>query len=77
MLYLLVKLKMKQQVATSTDMAVGTTKLTDYNTGITWLIIWREGRAKLTMCIRNSVAYVPCLEKRRIFIFFFVFSPPK
>ena len=39
MLHLLLKLKMKQQVATSIDMPVSTTELTDYNTGITWLII--------------------------------------
>jgi len=43
MLHLLLKLKMKQQVATSTDMAVSTTKITDYNTGVTWLIVLRRG----------------------------------
>jgi hypothetical protein len=30
---------MKQQVATCTNMAVSTTKLKDYNIGVTWLII--------------------------------------
>lgn len=43
MLHLLLKLKMRQQVATSIDMAVSTTKLTDYNTGITWLIMLGGG----------------------------------
>ena len=43
MLHLLLKLKMKQQVATSIDMPVSTTELTDYNTGITWLIILGGG----------------------------------
>jgi len=42
MLYLLLKLKMKQQVATSTHITVSTTKLTDYSICITWLIILGE-----------------------------------
>ena len=47
MLHLLLKLKMKQQVA---DMAVSTTKITDYNTGITWLIILGRGSKLYHVC---------------------------
>ena len=75
---------MQQQVGTSIDMAVRTTELTDYNIGVTWLIIIiiiiiiiERERANSTICISNSDASVLHLVQCRTFFFFLSLHHPQ